>query len=45
MITFKNTDGTYTLKVNGVVSIVSKQQVNNFWERMSCNKFGKPTKK
>ena len=44
-ISYSNNDGTFTLKVDGVKQIVTEDDVNRFWERMSWGKLGKPTKK
>lgn len=30
-ISYPNNDGTYTLKVNGVSKIVTKEEVDAFW--------------
>ncbi len=34
-ISFPNEDGTYTLKVNGVTKIVSKEEVDIFWKSIT----------
>jgi len=44
-ISYPNPDGTFTLKVDGVKTIVTEGDVNRFWERMSWGKLGKPYKK
>lgn len=44
-ISYPNNNGTFTLKINGVATIVTEDDVNRFWERMSWGKLGKPIKK
>lgn len=34
-ISYPNDDGTYTLKVDGVAKIVTKQEVDVFWYRLT----------